>query len=479
MEQRIYAVIAIIVVGFAVESALSQPAADWYAQAQETLQRAVNLEKLNKNVAKNIIIFLGDGMGVATVTSARIKKGQDNGQTGEEYELNMDKFPHVGMSKTYNTDRQTPDSAGTATAYLCGAKTKYGVIGLDDGSTRGDCAASIGSEIPSILEIAQQHGMSVGVVTTTRVTHATPSASYAHIPDRYWEYDGAIPTAERDAGCDRDIAIQLVENTGIQVVLGGGRRNFMLDTQTDPEETTRTGYRTDGRDLITEWIESKPPLSAMYVWNEDQFNNVDPAKTDFLLGLFERSHMNYEADRANDIAGGRIDHAHHDNRAGKALIDAVAFDDAVQVAKDMTSSNDTLIVVTADHSHTNAITGNPSRGNPILGKVDTGLGGDDLPYTTILYTDGPGGFEVSDSYLTTGSRPNITDVNTEDPSYIFQSLVPQTSESHGGEDVAIFADGPMAHLIHGIHEQHYITHMMQYAACIGDYEFYANCQANK
>nr|XP_006811658.1 PREDICTED: alkaline phosphatase-like [Saccoglossus kowalevskii] len=435
-------------------------------------------------------------MGVTTVTSTRIKKGQEKNETGEEYILNMDKFPHVALSKTYNTNYQVPDSAGTATAFLCGAKTKRGMIGQDDTGTRSDCEASLGSDIPSILEIAQQAGKSVGIVTTTRLTHATPASAYAHIPDRYWEADSDIPLEEQNKGCD-DIALQFIQNPGIQVALGGGRSKFTPTTLDDPENPITKGDRDDGRNLIKEWLESKPEGTAEFVWNEADFDLVDPAETDFLLGLFAASHMSYENSRLDDnagephiasmtnkaikilaknpegffllVEGGRIDHAHHANVASNALYDGIAFDDAIEMAKNMTSSTDTMIVVTADHSHTNVVNGYQSRGNPILGKADKDIGADGLPYTTILYTNGPGGITVDQNYRTSGNRGDITDTDTEADVYIQQALVQQVSSEHAGEDVLIFADGPMAHLIHGIHEQHYISHVMQYAACIGNY----------
>ncbi|XP_070543597.1 alkaline phosphatase-like [Ptychodera flava] len=487
-----------ILSGLLLNQVHTQPASEWYQQGRQSIERALELEDFNLNVAKNAILFLGDGMGVATLASARIKKGQDLGSTGEEHQLEFEKFPHLALSKTYNTNYQVSDSAGTATAFLAGAKTKRGVVGQDDRAIRGDCAASSGSDIPSILEIAQQHGKSVGIVTTTRVTHATPAAAYAHIPDRDWEADSDIPSGEQGKGCT-DIALQMVENHGIQVVMGGGRQKFMLNTQRDPEAgiLPQFGDRQDGRDLIKEWVDGKPEGSAVYVWNEDDFENVDPTKTDYLLGLFDRSHMTFEDNRGNDnagephianmtrkaieilsknvngffllVEGGRIDHAHHANTAYSAVYDTIAFDEAVKMAKDMTSSSETLIVVTADHSHTNTFSGYPNRGNPILGKNDRGVGSDGLPYTTVMYSDGPGGVTVTQSYQNNGLRPNITDTDTEQVIYVSQALVSRASASHAGEDVTIFADGPMAHLFHGVHEQSYIPHVMQYASCIGDY----------
>eukprot|EP00058_Branchiostoma_floridae_P012712 XP_002598200.1 hypothetical protein BRAFLDRAFT_69534 [Branchiostoma floridae] len=87
---------------------------------------------------------------------------------------------------------------------------------------------------------------------------------------------------------------------------------------------------------------------------------------------------------------------------------------------------------------------------------------DGKPYTAIQYGTGPG-------YNISAPREDITNVDTAHPDYLQQSAVPTVVESHGAEDVAIFADGPMAHLFHGVHEQNYIAHVMKYAACLGEY----------
>ncbi|XP_072013014.1 alkaline phosphatase, tissue-nonspecific isozyme-like [Amphiura filiformis] len=435
-------------------------------------------------------------MSIPTVTAARILKGQQNFQTGEEGYLSWETFPHAGLSKTYNTDHQVPDSAGTATAYLGGAKTKKGLIGVDDNTRRGDCASSVGNEIDSILTIARKAGKSVGLITTARITHATPSALYAHVPERDWEADSDIPVAE--SAC-KDIALQFLENDDIQVALGGGRKKFTPNTKKDPE-SKKYGQRKDGRDLIAEWVTAKSQLGkAEYVWNQTRFDEVDPEKVDYLLGLFSDSHMQYDIhpDVAGEpslaemthkaililqknpkgffllVEGGRIDHAHHEGFAALALTDTIAMDAAVTMAKQMTDDQDTLTIVTADHSHTMTISGYPTRGNPILGIVDAGLapgspglGDDNLPYTTLSYANGPGGVETRLAFEQTGNRPVITNVDTASDTYLQQALVPLKYETHGGDDVGIWADGPMAHLFHSVHEQHYIMHVMAYAACL-------------
>ena len=157
--------------------------------------------------------------------------------SGEENRLSFETFPATALSRTYETDFQTPESAGTMTAIMSGVKTRAGVIGVDQIAKRGDCTAGHGNETVSALELAELAGQSTGVVTTTRITHATPAATYAHTADRDWEADAEIPEAARAAGFP-DIARQLVEfplGDGIDVALGGGRAEFMPAEQRDPE----------------------------------------------------------------------------------------------------------------------------------------------------------------------------------------------------------------------------------------------------
>eukprot|EP00057_Strongylocentrotus_purpuratus_P020485 XP_011674959.1 PREDICTED: alkaline phosphatase [Strongylocentrotus purpuratus] len=498
-----------------------QDAAFWNNQARDSIQKALERE-LNIGEAKNIIFFLGDGMSVPTVTAARIRQGQLKGETGEENILAWETFPHVGLIKTYNTDAQVPDSAGTATAFFSGIKTKSGVVGIDDRVEYADCESGLGGEVDSVLVNAHNIGKATGVISTARITHATPAATYAHVAKRDWEVDTEmIEDGEDGKGC-KDIALQLIEdnpfikvilgggrrmfynNTELpqsyhdrtsspfsdyfKVILGGGRRMFYNNTELDPEDPSDRGNRTDGRNLIEEWQNGK--TNARYVWNKEQFDAIDEDTTDYLFGLFEDSHMRYasESEEGNDpslasmtekaikmlqkeekgfflaVEGGRIDHAHHAGNAYNALGDAIAMSDAVAMALEMTSDSDTLIVVTADHAHTMSIGGYPDRGNKILGLAGY-FGSDDLPFTTLGYLNGPGAEEVRQSYSDTGMRPNLTEIDTEDKDYLQQAIVPLSSESHGGDDVAIYATGPMAHLFHGVQEQSYIAHVMRNAGC--------------
>jgi alkaline phosphatase len=463
--------------------------------------------------AKNVILFVGDGMGISTVTAARIYQGQLRGETGEENRLAFEKFPHVALVKTYNTNQQTPDSAGTMTAIVTGSKTRAGVLSVDRKVARGDFASVAGNELPTLLENAKERGAATGIVTTTTVTHATPAAVYAHSPERAWESDDRLSEASRAAGFP-DIARQLIESAaegGIDVVLGGGRQHFLPKASADPESADR-GKRLDGRDLTAEWRSGRE--NAVVVTTRDQLLALDPAKTGPVLGLFEPGHMHYEEDRLRNPTGdpslsemtrsaisilatkprgyfltveaGRIDHAHHAGNARRALRDTVELSDAVQLARELTDPSDTLILVTADHSHVFTIAGYPTRGNDILGKVrtndddgepaaDYSLDAAGRPYTTLGYQNGPGSrstviegdqtgiHTTPDDYADRSRyarRPDLSKVDTSALDFLQEAAIPLGYETHSAEDVAVYADGPGAELFRGIQEQNYIYHAM-------------------
>ncbi|NXK41390.1 PPBT protein, partial [Piprites chloris] len=453
----------------------------WRRQAQETLRNALRLQRLNQNVAKNLILFLGDGMGVSTVTAARILKGQLQHGQGEESLLEMEKFPYVALAKTYNTNAQVPDSAGTATAYLCGVKANEGTLGVSAGVTRDRCNTTKGQEVTSILRWAKDAGKAVGIVTTTRVTHATPSAAYAHSANRDWYSDGEMPPDALEGGC-KDIARQLVENIpDIEVIMGGGRKYMFPKNASDveyPHEEKHRGTRLDRRNLVQAWQEAKPPGKvAKYVWHRRELLALNLSRVDFLLG--ESRHPGVLQPQLGVLGGtpglcwgsGRIDHGHHEGKAKQALHEAVELDRAIGLATRLTSAQDTLSVVTADHSHVFTFGGYTPRGNPIFGLAPMQSDVDRKPFTSILYGNGPG------YKIVAGERENVSAVDFAHADYQAQSAVPLRQETHGGEDVAVFAQGPMAHLLHGVHEQNYIPHAMAYAACIGSNRAHCNAGA--
>lgn len=476
----------------AAPASKEQTAADYAAQGRAQLEARLAMP-VNQGRAKNLIIFIGDGMGVSTLTAARIWQGQRAGRDGESTETAIDAMPYSALIKTYSHDFQVADSAATATAIVTGVKTRSGMLSVSPAALRGKCdtAAAAGQTLPTLFEQAAASGKLLGLISTARITHATPAATYAHSVDRNWESNSELP---KGAAC-KDIARQLVEwpsATGLKLVLGGGRTAFYPNDQTDPEYPGKKGNRTDGRNLISEWQQRHP--GGQYVWNSGQFSALDPASDAPVLGLFEPSHMQFEADRAGDAAGepsladmvalavaklgqenrghagkgyvlmvegGRIDHAHHAGNAHRALDDTVAFDAAIARALEMVDLDDTLVLVTADHSHVFTMAGYPRRGTSIFGLASVTEDGEPInardgkPYTTLGYANGPGA-------SVNAPRTDPSTQDTEALNYLQQANVPTSSETHAGEDVVLKAAGPSAHLFHGTLEQNSIYHIARY-----------------
>ena len=416
-------------------------------------------EKSEKKFAKNVILFIGDGMGVSTITAARIFDGQSKGLKGEEHSLAFEDFENLALIKTYNTNAQVPDSAGTATAILSGYKTNIGAVNVKPNKdvrkmVLSSCVTKTAP--PTLLKRAKKAGLSVGVISTARITHATPAAMYSHSVSRDWEEKDDIDPRAAKFGCT-SIASQLLKYTP-DITLGGGQSKF-----------------TDAQ--LKDWAQKD---GHIYVSDAQSFRAAPKDNT--LLGLFTPSHMSYEADRDNTkepslaemtsvtidalqargtgyvimIEAGRVDHAHHGTNAYRALRDMQALNEAVKVAMEKTG-DDTLIMVTADHSHVFTIGGYPARGNPILGLVrnpDPEAGGpakdyakdlDGKPYTTLGYANGPN--------IRTADSPALTDALVQSEDYQQQTTIRLGSETHAGEDVPLYAVGPGAHRVRGVMEQ--------------------------
>jgi len=471
-----------------------QKESQWFVDGQQSVIAKTKLTQRNK--AKNVILFVGDGMGLSTLTAARILAGQNEGKLGEEGYLSFEKFPYSAQVKTYNVDAQTSDSAGTMTAIMSGVKTDAGVIGVDEDIARGDCSTAAGNELVTSFEAAEIKGLSTGIISTARITHATPAAVYAKSAERNWEDISDMPEDAIAAGCV-DIATQLidfeknlearfpgVDVNGIEVTFGGGRRHFLPKDEaynSADASSAIEGDRTDGVDLTAKW--QAQYQDGQYIIDQAGFDAIDANSTEHVLGLFNESHMQYEKDRLYDIAGepslteltskaidildnnekgyflvveaGRIDHGHHSGSAYPALTDTIELSNAVQAAINTTNPEETLILVTADHSHVFTIAGYPKRGNPILGKVvnvggtEPALAGDGMPYTTVGYTNGPA-----------AGRQDLTAVDTASTGFRQESTVPLDYETHAGEDISLHASGPGAHLAQGVIEQSVVFHII-------------------
>lgn len=410
---------------------------------------------------KNIIVFIGDGMGISTITAGRIFVGQEKGQTGEENELSFDKFPQLALIKTYNTNAQVPDSAGTATAILSGYKTNIGAVNVRPRADIRDMAVEgcSGPTLPTLTDKAKRASKGVGVISTARLTHATPAAMYAHSASRDIEADKDLAILPDFLNC-KSIAGQLIASD-VDIALGGGRKEFTADQ-------------------ITSW-----PGAVV----ADAAEMEAAPQSQRVLGLFNASHMSFEADRSETkepslaemttftmdrlssnpngyvmmVEAGRIDHAHHGSNAYRAMKDLQALDQAVAAAI-AKADKETLILVTADHSHVFTMAGYPVRGNPIMGLVrgvdrDTGgaateytLDEDGKPYTTLGYHNGPNVREAD--------SPALTDNVVQGRDYRQQTAVNLGSETHAGEDVALYATGPSAERFSGVMEQNEIGEIL-------------------
>ncbi|MCA8892745.1 MAG: alkaline phosphatase [Hyphomonas sp.] len=482
--------IASPVATLAREAAVPQQAGDaYYVNAQAAIDTKIAARGLRP--AKNVILFVGDGMSIPTITATRIYAGQKRGVDGESYKLTMDQLPYSALSKTYSHDAQVADSASTATAMMSGVKTNSRTLGITGEASYDNCASIEGNKTDSIFEIAERAGLATGLVTTARLTHATPGAAYSKTPNRDWE--AFVGRGGAMAGSCADIATQFIDwsaGDGFEIAMGGGRSAFLKGGAEDPEYPGKTSDRKDQRDLLADWT-AKP--AHKLIIDRDGFEAEDFASEDKVLALFEPSHMEYELDRTEDpagepsisemtraaitrlsqdpdgyvllVEGGRIDHAHHAGNAARALEEADQFDQAIQTALDMTNSDDTLIIVTADHSHTLTISGYARRGNPILGLSSMSIDGkpskalDGKPYTTLGYMNGPGACTPTEEGFDC-IRKDLTGVDTTDKDFLQQSLYPMWSETHGGDDVAIFASGPGSELISGVMEQNEIFQVM-------------------
>ncbi|KAH9377443.1 hypothetical protein HPB48_010037 [Haemaphysalis longicornis] len=432
----------------------------WRSSGQSTVSELLSAPIVDAP-AKNVIVFVGDGMGVSTVTASRIYRTQSKmGQPGEEGSLSFERFPYTALVKTYAVDRQVTDSAASATALFCGAKTKMAMIGLSASANVSECDSAVGNELHSFIKRAQDKGMWTGVVTTTRVTHATPAALYAHAAHRDWEMDSKMPKRTR---C-KDIARQLVEDNpgkGLNVILGGGLAYFKdkqrgggkrgdwpgpgrpVEEGQEESQVRRLSGGTPGR------LFSGDHMSYELYRQEKQPSLVDMVTT--AVKILRKGDKGF----ALVVEGGRIDHGHHENRAALALHETAQLSDAVTAALELVDLADTLVLVTADHSHSFTLNGYPVRGNPVLGLA--GLSEKDgLPYTTLSYANGP------------STTKRKAETNTEAVDYQQVVAVPLRLETHAGEDVALYAAGPMAHLVRGVLEQHAVAHLVDYAVCLGD-----------
>lgn len=461
--------------------------------------------------AKNIIFFLGDGMGPTTVTASRIYG------YGEAGKLTMDTLQRSARIKTYSEDGQTTDSAPSMAAYMTGKKTRNEVIGMTSGTiavepgtapapdgtlvanAKNNCptpgsSLAAGTAAATILELAKENGKAVGAITTTELTHATPAATFSHTCNRNAQYDIARQLVPGGEGFNAKLL------DGVNVLMGGGRNHF-----TPYNNTSNKRGRVDSRNLLSELQAKGYTVGA----NKTDLQNAALDKK--YIGIYtDTSHLAYDLDRKNGkaptepslsemttkaidllqkqsngkgfflmVEGGRIDHALHGTNAKRALQDTIAFDDAIKTALAKVDLKDTLIVVTADHDHTMTFNGYAAR----TGKTtdsNPGILGLSYSYQTVAGTtaksrilaDGKShapNYDANGKTSTTlvfgnganrlNSRVDITDEQASSDDYLQEVGVKvgsAGSETHGGGDVLLYADGAGAKIFKGTRDNTWV-----------------------
>ena len=291
--------------------------------------------------AKYIFYFIGDGMGAA---QRQITEEYKKGVMKKDGKLLMNSLPFSAITTTYSADTLITDSAAAGTALATGHKTNNGYIAKDPQ----------GKDLKTILEMAQETGRATGLVSTTRITHATPAVFASHNLDR--DDENAIAADYVDSNVD--------------YFAGGGYRYFA------PKGGELTTKRTDDRNLIKEF-QDRGYKTFIGEKSSPEFEKWTPKAGEKVFAAFKASHMPYTIDNKDNsvptlsmmtekgiellsqdkdgffmmIEGGRIDHASHANDVMGTIYDTIALDDAIQTAYKFYEEHpeDTLIVVAADH----------------------------------------------------------------------------------------------------------------------------------
>ncbi|MCA1857971.1 alkaline phosphatase [Massilia oculi] len=429
--------------------------------------------------AKNIIFFLGDGMGPTTITAARIFKH------GEDGLLGFERLERTARIKTYSNDFQTTDSAPSMGAYMTGVKINQDGISLKDaraiepdkdanGNRTVDKCVD-GQVVPTILELAKARGKAVGAVTTTALTHATPASTFAHACHRDAAYSIARQIVPGGEGYNAALG------DGVDVLMGGARNHF-----TPYDRTRNPKGRADGRDLLKEFaaqgyavgatradmLSARPGRKFVGIYSADDHLDFALARRPEQPSLSEMALKAVELLAPDPdgfflmVEGGKIDHALHDNNAKNALADTVAFDEAIvatiaRMREIDPGLENTLIVITADHDHTMVLNGYPKRGSKVLDIVHDYATGqpkkdaDGKTFTALVFGNGK---------VRPDQRADVDSATALDDEYQQEAGVRTVYESHGGGDVKLYATGAGSAPFKGTIENTQVFHLMKAAA---------------
>jgi alkaline phosphatase len=439
MKGKRLTVAGMLMLALSAVAAASAAAGGSFWSHDDTTERAVASALKNQH-PKNVIFLLGDGMGTQEITAARYYQGVNNS-------LNVDRMPFTGFDTTWSVKPAAaspylpdydPDSASTGSAWATGQKT------LDERISQGPSSALEvpGPNLKTILEIAQAEGKKVGDVSTAEITDATPAVLASHISQRGCQGPAnmaACPQETKAVGGLGSIAEQEVDHH-VDVLLGGGRARFAAavsggpyDGKTVVEEAVAQGYRyvTDADGLSS--VGSGKPVLGLF--NDSNMSlewtgptaalgkgNVPapctegqrPANEPSLAAMTRRA-IDLLDDRKNrngfflQVEGASIDKQDHATNACGQIGETIAFDRAIGVALDYQEDHpDTLVVVTADHSHTSQIVGEDAAGTGLPTGYSTNLTTKDgqtlsLTYGTAGYEEGKAPAAVPPSQQHTGA----------------------------------------------------------------------------
>lgn len=276
---------------------------------------------------KNVILFIGDGMGVAQRMVAETYSKKTGGGS-----LAINTMPNHSTTTTHSASSLVTDSAAAATAIACGEKTNNGMLGLSPGGRR----------LESCAEVAKKSGKRVGIVTSVTINHATPAGFYAHRPHRSHLYE---------------IGLQLAES-GFDLFMGGGLAGRFDGEKGNVYEIAKAnGYVVvEGRSGFDS-ISDVAPGTAKVWWRGGEQAlpyaiDVEPGDDTPRLPEITRRSIELLGDDGFFlmVEGGRIDFAGHDNDGAANLFDTLEFDRAVAVALDYQKAHPgTLVIVTGDH----------------------------------------------------------------------------------------------------------------------------------
>ena len=314
-------------------------------------KKPVALERATKQKAKNIILFIGDGMGPNQVALAKFATG------GPDHKLSFENFPITGIVYNHSSDSLYTDSAAAATTWATGVKTKNGYLAVDAEK----------KFLPTIPELLSTKGYKSGLVSTSSITHATPAAFYAHIDNRDKE---------------KEIAKMLIDSD-IDIALGGGQEFF------DAPYEDGLFMIYDNTLLDSSLLNSKEQVIGLFA--EDGLDRRLGTPTQLEMTQVA---LNFLKNKSQNCAGfflmsegSQIDWAGHDNDAQYMLVEFADFDATVQAATDFAIKNqDTLILVTADHATGGLVLQRP-KGSNVRAQWTTGS--HDLSPINI-YAYGPG-----------------------------------------------------------------------------------------